>query len=71
MIWKALAVAALVGTILTVINQGDVLLAQEITRVGLIKILLTYAVPFCVSVYSVVAMSREPSDPRGSGRVSS
>lgn len=59
MIRRALAVAGVIGTILTVINQGDLLLRGQITLVGLVKILLTYLVPFCVSVYSVVTMSRE------------
>lgn len=56
---KALVVAAVVGTILTVINQGDLLFPEQITKTGLRKILLIYLVPFCVSVYSVLAMSRE------------
>ncbi len=59
MIRKALALAAVVGTILAVINQGDLLLTGRITRVGVVKILLTYCVPFSVSVYSVLAMNRE------------
>lgn len=59
MIRKALAVAGVVGTILAVINQGDLLLTGQISTTGVVKILLTYAVPFCVSVYSVLAMNRE------------
>lgn len=59
MIRRALAVAGVVGTILTMINQGDLLLAGQITKAGLVKIPLTYALPFCVSVYSVLVVSRE------------
>ncbi len=59
MIRKALTLAGVVGTILAVINQGDLLLTGRITRVGVVKILLTYCVPLCVSVYSVLAMNRE------------
>lgn len=59
MIRKALAVAGVVGTILVAINQGDLLLTGQISKTEVVKILLTYSVPFCVSVYSVLAMSRE------------
>ncbi|MGH7321456.1 MAG: nitrate/nitrite transporter NrtS, partial [Candidatus Rokuibacteriota bacterium] len=59
MIRRAVSVAAVVGTILTAINQGDLLLAGQLTWGGLVKIVLTYMVPFCVSVYSVLAMNRE------------
>jgi hypothetical protein len=59
MIRKALAVAGVVGTILTAINQGDLIVTGQLGRVSTVKALLTYVVPFCVSVYSVLAMSRE------------
>ncbi len=59
MIRKALAVAGVVGTILALINQGDLLLTGQLTKRALVKIVLTYSVPFCVSVYSVLAMNRE------------
>jgi len=59
MLRKALVVAAIVGTVLAVINQGDLLLAGQLSGRNLVKIVLTYAVPFCVSVFSVLAMSRE------------
>ena len=55
---KALATALVVGTILTVINQGDVLLAGQLTPAMLWKIPLTYVVPFAVSSYSALAISR-------------
>ena len=67
MIRKALSVAGVVGTILAAINQGDLLLTGQITKVGLIKIGLTYCVPFSVSVYSVLAMNRERGTERMSG----
>ncbi len=49
---RATGVAAVVGTLLTAINQGDAILAGHI---DVLKILLTYLVPFCVSVYSSAA----------------
>jgi hypothetical protein len=39
-------VALIVGTILMVINQGDVLLSGQLTALVAAKIVLTYTVPF-------------------------
>ncbi|MEM6899140.1 MAG: nitrate/nitrite transporter NrtS [Pseudomonadota bacterium] len=50
---RALRVAAIVGTILILINQIDVLLAGTLPPVW--KILLTYCVPYSVSTYSAAA----------------
>jgi hypothetical protein len=52
---RALAVAAVVGTALLVINQLDVLLAGRATALVGAKIGLTYLVPFGVSTYSALA----------------
>ena len=48
----------MVGTILTVINQGDALLGGQLTPVLLWKIPLTSCVPFAVSSYAALAISR-------------
>ena len=49
-IWKrSLGVAIVVGTVLTAINQGDVILAGEAPVIW--KVVLTYIVPFCVATY--------------------
>ena len=42
-----------VGTILNLINQGDALF--EGGHVNLAKIILTYAVPYCVATYGAVS----------------
>jgi hypothetical protein len=55
---RALKVAAVVGTVLCVINQLDVVLTGPLTPMVLAKIGLTYLVPFCVSSYSALAASR-------------
>ena len=55
---KAIATSLIIGTILTLINQGDMLLAGHLTPVLLWKIPLTYVVPFSVSSYSALAISR-------------
>jgi len=71
-------VAVIVGSILNLINQGDVMLIGG--GVSYLKLALTYVVPFCVSTYgaycatSVLLLSRadnsiapHPSSPRGIG----
>ncbi len=54
---RALRVALIVGTILTLINQGDQLVAGH--GPGLLKALLTYLVPYCVSTHGAVSALRE------------
>jgi hypothetical protein len=50
----AIKVAFIVGTILTAINQGDIIASGSITPSDLVKILLNYFVPYCVSTYAAV-----------------
>ena len=52
MVRRALVVAAVVGTVLLAINQGDRIVAEGVVNVP--KMLLTYMVPFCVSMYSAI-----------------
>jgi len=55
-IWhRALRISLVVGTVLTVINQGDVILRGDADVGVWVKIALTYTVPFCVSVYAAMA----------------
>lgn len=49
---RSLLTGAVVGTILTAINQGDVIVAGEAPN--FIKIALTYLVPYCVATYGAV-----------------
>ena len=55
---RAVYISLVVGTILTIINQGDVLLAGAITPLVVAKILLTYAVPYSVSTFSALSANR-------------
>jgi hypothetical protein len=48
-----------VGTVLTAINQGDALLSLAPAPELFWKIPLTFVVPFAVSTYSALAISRE------------
>lgn len=46
---NSLVVALIVGTVLNVINQGDVLWSGS--QLDWLKVLLTYCVPYCVATY--------------------
>ncbi len=54
----ALLTAAVVGTVLTAINQGNVLAAGEFPAVLYWKVPLTYSVPYCVATFSALRISR-------------
>lgn len=53
---RALITSAIVGTLLNLISQGDLLFAGD--SVKLWKILLTYLVPYCVATYGGVTGQR-------------
>lgn len=55
---RAAQTAAVVGTILTIINQGDTLPHHHLSAVLLWKIPLTYAVPYLVSTYAALSISK-------------
>lgn len=55
---RAIVIALVVGTLLTLINQGDVLLHGHVTALVVVKICLTYTVPFAVSTGSALAANR-------------
>lgn len=48
--------ALVVGTILNLINQGDVLWADKDPQ--MLKMALTYLVPYCVATYGAVTARR-------------
>lgn len=50
---RSALVAICVGTVLNLINQGDVIARGG--HVDLLKIVLTYAVPYCVATYGAVS----------------
>ena len=49
---RGLVFALLVGTVITAINQGDILASSAITPGIFLKILLNYCVPYFVSTYA-------------------
>ena len=50
--------ALVVGTVLTAINQGNVLLAGTYPAQLLWKVPLTYCVPYCVATFSALRISK-------------
>ena len=64
---RSLRVALVVGTVLTLINHGDHLLAGTLDAAALLKIALTYCVPYCVASWSAVQALRAARQP-GPGR---
>ena len=59
MLKKSLAACAVVGTLLTALNQGDILLAGEWNSSLWWKIPLTYTVPFMVATYGAMSNNRK------------
>jgi len=55
---RALKTALLVGLVLIVINHGDALARGEVDLVRMAKMILTFAVPYCVSTYASVSTLR-------------
>jgi hypothetical protein len=58
MLLRSLLTAVVVGTLLTAINQGTVLLDGSFPAALYWKIPLTYAVPFCVASWGGLINSR-------------
>ena len=53
-----LKMAVVVGAILNLINQGDILFAANWQHVHLPKLPLTFCVPYCVAIYTGTASRR-------------
>ena len=58
---RGLCFAAVVGFILIGINHGDAILRGELHRSDYVKMVLTMAVPYVVSVLSSIGAMRESS----------
>lgn len=55
---RTLTIAAVVGCILSIINQGDVVVHGDTTGATVVKICLNFVVPFIVSNLGVLAGDR-------------
>lgn len=53
---KAMITALIVGTLLISINHGDTIIAGQMPP--LIKVLLTYCVPYCVTTWGALTGKR-------------
>ena len=58
MLRRSLTVAAVVGTVLTLLNQGDILFTGSWNSALYWKVPLTYCVPFCVATYGALSNCR-------------
>lgn len=56
---RAARIAAVVGLVLAIINHADTVLAGQTSATTLLKIAITFLVPYCVSTYSSVGAVRE------------
>jgi hypothetical protein len=59
MLKRSFLASLVVGTVLTVLNQGDILLAGQWSSALYWKIPLTYCVPFMVATYGALTNSRK------------
>jgi hypothetical protein len=55
---RSLLTAAVVGTILTALNQGNVILGGDFPSDLYWKVPLTYCVPFCVATWGALINTR-------------
>jgi hypothetical protein len=58
---RSLLVALIVGTVLNLVNQGDALFGGG--KLDLTKIVLTFAVPYCVATYGAVSFRLRMTQP--------
>jgi hypothetical protein len=56
---RALLTAALIGTLLALINHGSELIFGQMTRGQWLRVALTYLVPYCVATWSSVQTMRQ------------
>jgi hypothetical protein len=63
---RALKTALLVGIVLIAINHGDALLRGDVDSVRLLKMLVTFAVPYCVSTFASVSTLKNLAATAGS-----
>jgi len=58
MLRRSFIICLIVGTILTGINQGNIIVAGDFPTVLAWKIPLTYSVPFCVATTGAILNAR-------------
>ncbi len=58
-ILTAMLVAVTIGSLLNAINSYDIFIEGKFSTKNIIRIILTYITPFCVSLYSSVKATKE------------
>ncbi|MEM7472941.1 MAG: nitrate/nitrite transporter NrtS [Pseudomonadota bacterium] len=56
---RAIRIAAVVGVVLALLNHGDKIIAGAVDTMTVVKIALTFMVPYCVSTFSSVQAVRD------------
>jgi len=56
---RSLKVALLVGTVLAFINHYDAILSGSLSSVELVKVLVTYAVPYSVATFGSASQAMQ------------
>jgi hypothetical protein len=64
---RTIRIALVVGTILTLINQADVIFSGDATIITWVKAALNYCVPFVVSNLGLLAGKRGEQESAGRG----
>ncbi|HEX2063625.1 MAG TPA: nitrate/nitrite transporter NrtS [Acidimicrobiales bacterium] len=59
---RTLRIALLVGTILSLVNQGGVIAAGDAGLVTWVRVFANYIVPFCVSSAGFLSATRKPPE---------
>lgn len=59
-LWSSIKVTFVVGTILNLINQGDKLVQLNFEELALGKLLLTFMVPYLLSMYASIRVKMLP-----------
>ena len=57
---KTIKIAIVVGTLLSLINQGSVIAGDDATPATWVRVGLNYLVPFCVSSIGFLSATRSP-----------
>ena len=56
---RSLKVALFVGTVLAFINHYDAIISGSLSTAGVVQILVTYAVPYCVATFGSASQAMQ------------
>ena len=57
-VWRALKVALIVGTLLALISHADAVINGSFATKNIVQVMLSYIVPYAVATYSAVGALR-------------